>query len=277
MKITRFKQIFLSTILVLSGLPSMAQQNQGEVVYSAKARLGLKTKQVGKSIMHIDYAMNADTIGKEWTYIDLQRFEVGQDCSKYSSLLLSKRVGTTVKVRSSVLRSSTGGKNDSFWNDIQYTDLFFKNGKVTEYVTMPMWMERYNAQFTEACPAQKWSLHPEVQTILGYRCQRATCHWRGRDFEAWFTTDIPVKQGPWRFNGLPGLILKVYDTEHFYTFEAVSIKKSDTPIMLYDFQYPISSRSKIRKLQYSCQVNFWKTLNQRQYPKDKPLEQLEKE
>ena len=277
MKITRFKQIFLSTILVLSGLPSMAQQNQGEVVYSAKARLGLKTKQVGKSIMHIDYAMNADTIGKEWTYIDLQRLEVGQDCSKYSSLFLSKRVGTTVKVRSSVLRSSTGGKNDSFWNDIQYTDLFFKNGKVTEYVTMPMWMERYNAQFTEACPAQKWSLHPEVQTILGYRCQRATCHWRGRNFEAWFTTDIPVKQGPWRFNGLPGLILKVYDTEHFYTFEAVSVKKSNAPIMLYDFQYPVSSRSKVRKLQYSCQVNFWKTMNQPQYPKDKPFEQLEKE
>lgn len=255
----------------------MGQQNQGEVVYSAKARLGLKTKQVGKSIMHIDYAMNADTIGKEWTYIDLQRLEVGQDCSKYSSLFLSKRVGTTVKVRSSVLRSSTGGKNDSFWNDIQYTDLFFKNGKVTEYVTMPMWMDRYNAQFTEACRAQEWSLHPEVQTILGYRCQRATCHWRGRDFEAWFTTDIPVKQGPWRFNGLPGLILKVYDTEHFYTFEAVSVKKSNAPIMLYDFQYPVSSRSKVRKLQYSCQVNFWKTMNQPQYPKDKPFEQLEKE
>lgn len=255
----------------------MAQQNQGEVIYSPGSRLGLKTKQVGKSIMHIDYAMNADTIGKEWTYIDLQRLEVGQDCSKYSSLFLAKRVGTIVKVGRSLVRSSTGGKNDAFWNDIQYTDLFLKDGKVTEYVTMPMWMDRYNAQFTEACPAQEWSLHPEVQTILGYRCQRATCHWRGRDFEAWFTSDIPVKQGPWRFNGLPGLILKVYDTEHFYTFEAVSVKKSDAPIMLYDFQYPVSSRSKVRELQYACQVNFWKALNQPKYPKDKPFEQLEKE
>ena len=270
-------RIFLLTISVLSGLSLMAQQNQGGAIYSAKSRLGLKTKQVGKSIMHIDYAMNADTIGKEWTYIDLQRLEVGQDCSKYSSLFLSKRVSTTVKTRDAVLRSSTGGKNDSFWNDIQYTDLFFKNGKVTEYVTMPMWMESYNAQFTEDSRAQKWSLHPEVQTILGYRCQRATCHWRGRDFEAWFTTDIPVKLGPWRFNGLPGLILKVYDTDHFYTFEAVSIKKSDTPIMLYDFQYPVSSRSKVRKLQYALQVNFWRTINPSNKANDAPFEQLEKE
>ena len=270
-------RIFLLMISVLSGLSLMAQQNQGGAIYDPASRLDLKTEQVGKSIMHIDYAMNADTIGKEWTYIDLQRLEVGQDCSKYSSLFLSKRVGTTVKVRSSVLRSSTGGKNDSFWNDIQYTDLFFKNGKVTEYVTMPKWLERYNAQFTEDCRAQEWFLHPEVQTILGYRCQRATCHWRGRDFEAWFTTDIPVKLGPWRFNGLPGLILKVYDTDHFYTFEAVSIKKSDAPIMLYDFQYPVSSRSKVRKLQYALQVNFWRTINPSNKANDAPFEQLEKE
>ena len=85
-------RIFLLIISVLSGLSLMAQQNQGGAIYSAKSRLGLKTKQVGKSIMHIDYAMNADTIGKEWTYIDLQRLEVSQDCSKYSSLFLSKRV-----------------------------------------------------------------------------------------------------------------------------------------------------------------------------------------
>ena len=45
--------------------------------------------------MYVDYAMNADSIGKEHTYIDKQRLEIGRDCAKYSSLFLKQFVGST--------------------------------------------------------------------------------------------------------------------------------------------------------------------------------------
>lgn len=256
-----------------------AQQNQGEAFPSAKTRFGLKEKQVGTTIMYVDYAMNADSIGLERTYIDLQRLEVGKDCAKYSSLFLKRSVSGTHLVNGGqgISRGGKGGKRSDFWNDIQYTDLYFKDGQVTEYVTMPRWNESNNSEFTEPCPPQQWTLHSETKTILEHRCQKATCHWRGRDFVAWFAPDIPVKRGPWRFNGLPGLILKLYDTDHFYTFEAVSLKNTNEPMMLYEFNYAKSTRQKVRKLQRVLQVNFWKAVTGESKFPNKPFEQLEKE
>lgn len=254
-----------------------AQQNQGEAVRSAKTRFGLKEKQVGTSIMHVDYAMNADTIGKEWTYIDLQRLEISKDCAKYSSLFLKRSVSSTSSKQGSIIKGNKGGKRGSYWNDIQYTDLYFKDGQVTEYASMPMWNMGNDSQFTEPCPPQQWELNIETTTILGYRCQKATCHWRGRDFVAWFTPDIPVKRGPWRFNGLPGLILKLYDTDHYYTFEAVNLKKTNEPMMLYDFNYAPNTRQRVRKLQHAFQVNFWKAVTGESKFPNKPFEPLEKE
>ena len=271
----------ISIILALAAVfgDANAQQNQGEAIPSTKTRRGLKEKQVGTTIMYVDYAMNADSIGQEQTYIDKQRLEIGRDCAKYSSLFLKQFVGSTrpTKDGQAILRGGKPGKNNGFWNDIQFTDLFFKDGQVTEYADMPMRHESNNSQFTEPCPPQQWTLHNETMTILEHRCQKATCHWRGRDYVAWFAPDIPIKRGPWRFNGLPGLILKLYDTDRFYTFEAVSLKNMNEPMMLYEFNYMKSTRQRVRKLQRVLQVNFWKATAQSNEFPDKPFEQLEKE
>lgn len=271
----------ISILLALAAVfgDANAQQNQGEAFPSTKTRRGLKEKQVGTTIMYVDYAMNADSIGLEQTYIDKQRLEIGRDCAKYSSLFLKQFVGSTrpTKDGQAILRGGKPGKNNGFWNDIQFTDLFFKDGQVTEYADMPMYHESNTSQFTEPCPPQQWTLHNETMTILEHRCQKATCHWRGRDYVAWFAPDIPVKRGPWRFNGLPGLILKLYDTNHFYIFEAVSLKNVNEPMMLYDFNYRKTTRQRVRKLQKVLQVNYWKaTAQSTQFP-DKSFEQLEKE
>ena len=267
--------LFATCSLLVSSL--YGQQNQGEAIPDARTRRGLKEKQVGTTIMYVDYAMNADTIGQERTYIDLQRLEVGKDCAKYSSLFLKQAMANTRIIGESIARGHKPGKRGTWWNDIQYADLFFKDGQVTEYVTMPMHHKGHNSWFIEPCPPQQWTLHNEMMTILEHQCQKATCHWRGRDFVAWFATDIPIKRGPWRFNGLPGLILKLYDTDRFYTFEAVSLKNANQPMMLYEFNYNKSTRQRVRKLQRALQVNYWKATEPTTNFPDKPFEQLEKE
>lgn len=284
-------RIFLFAISSIIASSMYAQQNQGLAYPTTKTRLGLRETQVGTTMMYVDYAMNADTIGQEGTYIDLQRLEVGNGCSKYSSLFLKRSVERTRVVGPNIAIGKKDGKNGTFWNDIQYTDLYFKDGQVTEYVSMPMHNTRNNSWFTEPCPPQQWTLHNDTMTVLEHRCQKATCHWRGRDFVAWFAKDIPIRRGPWKFNGLPGLILKLYDTDRFYTFEAVNLKNSNEPMMLYDFKsmtpnelktvydhkYIKSTRERVRKLQHALQVNFWKaTAGSTKFP-DKPFEQLEKE
>ena len=60
----------------------------------------------------------------------------------------------------------------------------------------------------------------------------ATSDFRGRRWTAWFATDIPVSDGPWKLGGLPGLILEAYDKGHQYTFTAVGLERvAEEPIV----------------------------------------------
>jgi len=66
----------------------------------------------------------------------------------------------------------------------------------------------------------KWEIQNEFKKINIYNCQRAKGQFRGRDYIVWFTSDIPISLGPWKLNGLPGLILEASDSKnmfHFYT------------------------------------------------------------
>lgn len=65
----------------------------------------------------------------------------------------------------------------------------------------------------------KWNITTETQQLLKYNCTKATTEFRGRTYEAWFTEDVPVANGPWKFGGLPGLIVNIKDVENQYTFE----------------------------------------------------------
>lgn len=70
---------------------------------------------------------------------------------------------------------------------------------------------------------QDWQLTDSTKSIGDYTCKMARCRFRGRDYEAWYTTDIAVEEGPWKFGGLPGLIMEVYDTQKHYHYAWVGI------------------------------------------------------
>ena len=78
---------------------------------------------------------------------------------------------------------------------------------------------------------QQWTIIVDsVKTILEYTCHKATCSYRGRNYEAWYSPDLPVNAGPWKFSGLPGLIMSVQDTKGHYTFEIKGLMKAKEPI-----------------------------------------------
>ena len=76
-----------------------------------------------------------------------------------------------------------------------------------------------------------WLLTNDSEEILGYKCTKAVCKFRGRCYEAWFTTDLPFKAAPWKFHGLPGVILKVETDDKRIKFLAQSVDiKNDSKI-----------------------------------------------
>lgn len=72
-----------------------------------------------------------------------------------------------------------------------------------------------------------WKILDEKQKIGEYNTQKATTNFGGRNWTAWFSSDIPFQDGPYKFHGLPGLIVKIEDTENNYSWVLKGNKKVD--------------------------------------------------
>ncbi len=86
--------------------------------------------------------------------------------------------------------------------------------------------------YTENLDLFNWKLTGRTDTILSYTVQEAITNFGGRTWVAWFTPDIPYSDGSYKFNGLPGLILKIHDTHKHYIFDLLSIEKPGYELMI---------------------------------------------
>ncbi len=85
-------------------------------------------------------------------------------------------------------------------------------------------------RYTDNLGQLPWNIENDTASILGYNCKKATLKFRGRSFIAWFSMDIPINDGPWKFMGLPGLILKINDDANLFCFELVGIENLETAL-----------------------------------------------
>lgn len=75
-----------------------------------------------------------------------------------------------------------------------------------------------------------WNIEEERKQVAGYNAQKATTTFAGRDYIAWFTLEIPIPDGPYKFNGLPGLILEIRDIKDHYVFELIRFRTLEEPL-----------------------------------------------
>ena len=67
-------------------------------------------------------------------------------------------------------------------------------------------------------PKFNWKISNDKQKIGEYEAQKATTEFGGRKWRAWFTESIPFPDGPYKFSGLPGLIVKIEDAEKNFSW-----------------------------------------------------------
>lgn len=69
-----------------------------------------------------------------------------------------------------------------------------------------------------------WEITEKFKKVMGYSCQEAIGKFRGRTYRAYFLKDIPISNGPFKFDGLPGIILKVQSDDGCVNIEAYEIE-----------------------------------------------------
>ncbi|EFI71152.1 MULTISPECIES: GLPGLI family protein [Segatella] len=170
-------------------------------------------------------------------------YQVDTIQKRYSEALMSLRVAEN----QSFFFSQSGYERDSSTLNIEnfsewkaITDsIKRKYGKINSAYYILKNYQKNNLEYiinkykyTENIPDFKWHYTNEKKKIGEHECQKATCAYMGRNYEVWFTPDIPISDGPWKFCGLPGLILEAYDTQHHYEFNFLGMNKCDVEIFV---------------------------------------------
>jgi len=138
------------------------------------------------------------------------------------------------------ITSVTGWENEYLFRNIE-------EGKTNIYEHFAT----YYLGYSEPTEFPVWEISTDTKEILGFTCIRATCSYRGRQWNAWFAPEIPISEGPWKLGGLPGIVLEASDCRNHYTYKATGIRTENLPpvgIYLYYRKEPQILKDRINYL-----------------------------
>lgn len=140
-------------------------------------------------------------------------------------------------------------------NSKKYTRFDFKIWKTQqEIVTMD---KVFTDEFVyKEKPEIQWQLSNEKKQINGFQCQKATCYFSGRNYTAWFTYEIPIAEGPYKFSGLPGLIVEISDDRNHYVFEMIGFKEHNEDFLMDIEGIPTVEKSEFFKAKENFKKSF---------------------
>ncbi len=192
------KKSILTIIVIYLSLRIYAQNSFcGNVEYEITYNLGLETKS--------NYLLNFNS--KESLFEEL-------NVCKSKAEVKRKYKKDNGELKVDVLLGGENTSSQFYYNDkkrFYYMEVFFDQELMVKDPDLYF----------------KWRLSTETKKIGRFLCQKATTHFRGRDYTAWFTPQIPVAFGPWKFRGLSGLILEVYDKDRVLYIVAKSVKLTE--------------------------------------------------
>lgn len=99
----------------------------------------------------------------------------------------------------------------------------------------------------------KWTILKETKIYSGYKTRKAFTYAYGRKWIAWYTEDIPLNFGPYKFGGLPGMIVNMYDEKAEYLFTLSQFKKKIKYVQLpKDNSYKEFPKNKTKEIKYNA-------------------------
>ncbi|OOQ59159.1 GLPGLI family protein [Mucilaginibacter pedocola] len=188
----------------------------GIIMLQARAQ----SPEMAKATVRYKFSHLRDTTQKDKPYTENMILFLGQTASAYKSYdrklqdaLMKKQVEQQMaeqKGSGNVNIKVTGGRPITRSEIYQFPaqkKMMRKENLITPYL------------IEEPMPTIDWKITTDTATFGTLLCQKATGHFGGRDYTAWFCPDLPFRAGPWKLNGLPGLIVEAYDTNKEVEFK----------------------------------------------------------
>jgi GLPGLI family protein len=167
---------------------------------------------------------------------DIQKLLIGRNLSKYFSYLLFQNdsVCTIIEKQGRDMPSEPrGAENYEVFKNYQ-------TGKQSILERVDGTFFRYE----EDKLFFNWVIQSDRKMIMTYLCQKVSTEFRGRKYEAWFTTSIPIPEGPYKFGGLPGLILELMDDQQHFVFTCIGIKTHTPPLPIKNRNWPYTKTTR---------------------------------
>lgn len=122
--------------------------------------------------------------------------------------------------------SNSNNADIGFWNKSWETANLYKDRSNNKIIIFDE-IDKVGLFKLEDHVSQEWDISTDTLNIQSYLCYKAVTSFRGREYTAWFTLEIPINEGPWKFYGLPGLILDVQDKDEIFKITLIGFEKAD--------------------------------------------------
>ena len=202
--------LLLMTMLFMAGVD--AQQNNKKVK-AAESKLD-------ETILSVTYDVFYQKFEEEPKIEkDLMRLDIGEHSSQYVSV----RLEYVSKHKNDIIAKKIKIPYEGYTT---LRDEVYKNTPQSGYIQfvhMPGWVscrDKIDRLF-------EWKLLEGDSVVCEYPCHKAVTTFRGRTWTVWYTLDLPYSDGPWKFCGLPGLVLHAYDSEGCFRFNCIGVEKGD--------------------------------------------------
>lgn len=178
--------------------------------------LGLLTMAQNQRFMY-QYSYAIDSLHKDSIQTELMLLDVTPEGSKYYSK--AKHDSDSI-VQASLKKQISRGSfssikiEKSYKGEINYS----VEKQYPQYKVYLLTRVGQDFKVLDARPMQ-WKILPEQKKIGQWNTQKASLDFAGRHWIAWFTTDIPLPEGPYKFHGLPGLIVKISSQDNTHSME----------------------------------------------------------
>jgi len=195
---------------------------------TAASMAGAQQTDTATYMVHYKFSHLRDTTNREHPYTENMALFLGKNSSVYKSY--DKQLQDALfkkQVKEAMANSPDGNIKINRQN----------SGSPLQYFQFPTQQKFFRKEslvinsylIEDALPVIDWKISSDTASFGGMHCQKATAHFKGRDYTAWFCADMPFHAGPWKLNGLPGVIMEAYDAKKEVVFKFDGIEKVAPP------------------------------------------------